>query len=114
MSFLEMHLTHRSAALALALALTGPLAGVICAQTTASTAARWMTGYFSANNTILSPDNVAWGKYTHVIDFAASTDGNGNLIPYYIKSATETALLITDAHKNGKKGKRPFLAVWRG
>src|ERR1051326_2975591 len=93
-----MHFIGRRVVSALvALVLAGPCAVFLSAQSTP-----WLTGYFSANNMILSPDNVAWGKYTHVIDFSASTDGS-YLIPYYLKNTVETASLITDAHKNGKK-----------
>jgi hypothetical protein len=87
-----MHFRRAIVCAIIFLAWAGSWAGLLNAQ-----AARtpWITGYFSANNAILSPANVAWSKYTHVIDFAASTDGS-QLIPYYIKSAAETNALIVN------------------
>ena len=46
----------------------------------------WITGYYSARNGTLSVGQVPWDKYTHIIHFAASTTGVGDVIPYYIQS----------------------------
>src|SRR2546426_11816752 len=44
----------------------------------------WITGYYSAQNGNLPISQIPWAKYTHVIHFAASTDGQGNVILYYL------------------------------
>src|SRR6266568_4587336 len=61
----------------------------------------WITGYYSAGNTALPVSQIPWAKYTHVIHFAASTDGNGNVIPYYLKQSEIN--LITQSNPPGTK-----------
>ncbi len=41
---------------------------------------QWITGYYSAQNTVESIANIPWNDYTHVIHFAAApgVDGSGN------------------------------------
>jgi hypothetical protein len=88
------------------LVIAGPAAGFASAQTSP-----WITGYYSALQSILSPDNIAWNKYTHVVHFAATTDGNGIFDWYYIGqnttywggSTAEVSSLINTAHKNNVK-----------
>jgi hypothetical protein len=61
----------------------------------------WITGYYSAQNGNLPISQIPWAKYKDVIHFAASTDGTGNVIPYYLTQAEIN--LITTSHPPGKK-----------
>jgi len=75
--------------------LTGPATAVLSAQQP------WITGYYSAGNGNLSVAQIPWSKYTHVIHFAASTDGAGNVIPYYLTAAEMK--LMTQSNPPGTK-----------
>ena len=59
---------------ALRFALSGAIA-CICLQ------AQWMTGFYEATNGVEPVSAIPWGSYTHVVYFAATTDGLGNVVP---------------------------------
>lgn len=61
----------------------------------------WITGYYSAGNSALPVSRIPWAKYTHVIHFAASTDGKGNVIPYYLRPSEIN--LFTHSNPPGTK-----------
>ena len=61
----------------------------------------WITGYYSAGNSALPVSKIPWAKYTHLIHFAASTDGSGNVIPYYLTQAEIN--LVTQSNPPGTK-----------
>jgi GH18 family chitinase len=61
----------------------------------------WITGYYSAGNAALPVSKIPWAKYTHIIHFAASTDGNGNVITYYLTQAEIN--LMTQSNPPGTK-----------
>jgi GH18 family chitinase len=76
--------------------MTGPSSAHLYAQQSP-----WITGYYSAQNGNLPVSQIPWAKYTHVIHFAASTDGAGHIIPYYLTQAEIN--LITTSHPPGTK-----------
>lgn len=84
--------------------LGGLAAFVVMFTVVASTAVAqgpWITGYYSANNGNLPISQIPWAKYTQVIHFAASTDGSGNVIPYYLNQSEID--LLTRSNPPGTK-----------
>ena len=61
----------------------------------ASLCGQWITGFYSAQNGVMSVSNIPWSKYTHINHFAASTDGNGNVLLYYLSSAEINTLIAS-------------------
>ncbi|HYM08908.1 MAG TPA: glycoside hydrolase family 18 protein [Terriglobales bacterium] len=56
---------------------------------------QWMTGFYSAQNGVMPVSSIPWNKYTHIVHFAASTDGSGNVVPYYLSQAEITELIAS-------------------
>ena len=68
----------------------------------ASLHAQWMAGYYTAQNGVEPVSSIPWSKYTEVIHFSASTDGNGNVILHWL-SQSEIEQIVAAGHQAGKK-----------
>jgi hypothetical protein len=62
---------------------------------------QWITGFYDAQNGVLSPSQVPWSKYTHVIHFAAAPNSDGTVDLHYLVPS-EIAQLVA-ARPAGKK-----------
>ena len=63
--------------------------------------AQWITGYFESNNGVESVSQIPWNKYTHIVHFAASTSGSGDVQLHWLNQ-TEIQQIIA-ARPAGKK-----------
>src|SRR5438270_9014679 len=67
----------------------------------------WISGYYSAQNGVLPISSIPWGKYTHIIHFAAAPgvdlngNGNGTVELHYLSQADINALIA--AKPTGKQ-----------
>ena len=63
--------------------------------------AEWITGFYEAENGVEPVSAIPWSKYTHVVHFAARTDGIGGVLPRW-RDASESRRII-DSRPTGKK-----------
>ncbi len=63
--------------------------------------AQWITGYFESQNGVQSVSQIPWNKYTHIVHFAATTGGTGDVQPHWL-GQTEIQQIVA-ARPAGKK-----------
>ncbi len=68
----------------------------------ASLHAQWITGYYESQNGVEPVSSIPWSKYTHVVHFAATTDGNGGVSLHWL-SQQEINEFVAAGHAAGKK-----------
>ena len=83
------------------------ITGVLLALLPAMLQGQWISGYYSSQNGVLPVSSIPWGKYTHIIHFAAAPgvdlNGNGNgTVELHYLSQTEINALIA-ARPTGKQ-----------
>src|SRR5712672_965171 len=83
------------------------ITGVLLALLPAMLQGQWISGYYSSQNGVLPVSGIPWGKYTHIIHFAAAPgvdlNGNGNgTVELHYLSQTEINALIA-ARPTGKQ-----------
>jgi len=54
---------------------------------------QWMTGFYETGNGVEPVSSIPWWAYTHVVHFAATTDGQGNVIGHWA-DPTEPARFV--------------------
>jgi hypothetical protein len=67
----------------------------------ASLHAQWITGHYESQNGVEPVSSIPWSKYTHIVHFAAATDGAGGVLMHWL-SQSEINQLIA-ARPAGKK-----------
>ncbi|HYM08907.1 MAG TPA: glycoside hydrolase family 18 protein [Terriglobales bacterium] len=68
---------------------------VLALLLSASLFGQWITGFYSAQNGVMPVSAIPWSKYTHINHFAASTDGSGNVLLYYLSQPEINTLIAS-------------------
>lgn len=63
--------------------------------------AQWITGFYQSQNGVEPISALPWGKYTHIVHFAITTDGSGGILPQQLTPAEISQLIA--ARPAGKK-----------
>ncbi len=68
--------------------------------------AQWVTGFYEAGNEVEPISAIPWSKYTHVVHFAARTDGMGGVLPRW-RDESESRRIVASR----PAGKKALLAI---